>query len=131
MIKEIMSKKIILSTAVIGLFLLFSAPASAQTKYNFKTLSGLNTTAQKAGYDISADSTSLDSVIGTIIYTILSFVGVLFFILTVYGAFLWMTAQGNDERVKKAKTMLTNSIIGLIITLSAYAISYFLISRFA
>lgn len=40
-----------------------------------------------------------------------------------------MTAAGNEEQVGKAKKLLTAAIIGLIIVLSAYAISYFVISK--
>jgi hypothetical protein len=36
-----------------------------------------------------------------------------------------MTAGGNEEKVSKAKTTLYRAIIGLIITISAYAITYF------
>jgi len=38
-----------------------------------------------------------------------------------------MTASGSEEKVSKAKEMLTESIIGIIIVLAAYAISYFIL----
>jgi hypothetical protein len=129
--KKSFSKIITLTVLIISLSLLFSFPALTQAakKYDFQDASGLNTTAGEAGFDVGASSTLMESVIGRIINTILSFVGVLFFILIIYGAFTWMTAQGNDEKVKKAKNLIINATIGLVITLSAYAISYFLISR--
>jgi flagellar basal body-associated protein FliL len=36
-----------------------------------------------------------------------------------------MTARGNDQQVEKAKNLIIQSIIGLIIILSAYAITAF------
>jgi len=39
-----------------------------------------------------------------------------------------MTAAGNDEKVKKAKELIIESVIGVIIVIAAYAISYFVIS---
>jgi len=57
-------------------------------------------------------------------------VGVLFLGLTIFSGIKWMIAQGNEEKVKIAKDSLLNSIVGLIITLSAYAISYFIINYF-
>lgn len=64
--------------------------------------------------------------ITSIIGTILSFVGVAFLILMIYGGILWMTSQGNDTQIKKAKGILINGIIGLIIVVLAYAITAYI-----
>lgn len=130
--KKAFSKIIVLTVLIASLSLLFSFPAITQAakKYDFQEASGLNIAAEEAGYDVGTSATPVESIIGRIINTILGFVGVLFFILIIYSAFTWMTAQGNDEKVKKAKNLLIDATIGLIITLSAYAISYFIISRF-
>ena len=87
----------------------------------------LDTAANSAGYDTSY--TSPDPIIQTIIEVALSFLGVIFLILTIYGGFLWMTAAGNEEKVSKAKKILTAAIIGLIIVISAYAISTLVMSK--
>ncbi len=63
--------------------------------------------------------------IGDIISLILGFVGVIFLILMIAGGLMWMTASGNEERVTKAKSLITNAVIGMIIVFSAYAITYF------
>jgi len=55
----------------------------------------------------------------------LTFVGTIFVILTLYAGYTWMTAGGNDEKVEKAKKLLVNSVIGLIVVLSAYSITWF------
>ena len=47
--------------------------------------------------------------------------------LAIYAGIIWMTASGSEEKVSKAKEMLTESIIGIIIVLAAYAISYFIL----
>jgi len=65
--------------------------------------------------------------IGAFIQIALSLLGVIFLVLTVYAGFLWMTAGGNEEQITKAKTMIRNSIIGLAIVISAYAITYFVV----
>lgn len=61
--------------------------------------------------------------VGVIIGALLSFIGVLFMILIIYGGLLWMTARGNDQQVEKAKKLIIQAIIGLVIVLSAYAIT--------
>lgn len=63
---------------------------------------------------------------GKVIGAGLSFIGVLFFILMLYGGIIWMTAQGNEQQVSKAKDLITAAIIGIIIVLSAYAITAFI-----
>lgn len=93
-------------------------------------LNGLNTTAGKVSAFASQVSSTDDNFIqtkaGQIIGTILSFVGVLFLILMIYAGVMWMTAQGNDQQVTKAKDLLINSIIGLIIIFAAYALTNFI-----
>lgn len=87
-------------------------------------LPGLNTTAKTAGIDQNpSDPTTLAS---NLVSQVLSFVGVLFLILMIYGGFMWMTAAGNDERVKTARKVVVSGVIGLIIILSAYAITKFI-----
>lgn len=72
---------------------------------------------------------SLAQTVGAIISAFLGFLGVVALILIIYGGYLWMTAGGNEEKVKKAQTLLKNAIIGLIIITMAYAISNFVVSQ--
>ena len=128
--KKIISKNLISVALTVFLFLIFSFPVLAQNgTYDFKKQSGLGIAGNVAGYDINT-TTSLEKLISSIIFILLSFVGVIFFGLVIYGAFTWMTAQGNEEKVKKANEIVMGSLFGLIITLSAYVLSYFLISYF-
>ncbi|MDP2631063.1 MAG: pilin [Candidatus Uhrbacteria bacterium] len=84
----------------------------------------LNNTGTLSGY---ANKTLPDAV-GNVIYAAISILGVVLIILIVYAGFKWMLAQGEEQKTKEALSLITNSIIGLIIVLAAYAISYFVIS---
>jgi len=64
-------------------------------------------------------------VAANIIRVLLGLLGTIFVVLIVYAGFLWMTAGGNEENVKKAKGYIFNAIIGLCIVLSAYGITFF------
>lgn len=68
-------------------------------------------------------------VVGQIIKSIILLIGVLFGVLVVYAGYLWMAARGNDEYVKRAKQILENAIIGLVIVIGAYAITTFVVER--
>jgi|GEM_PF-1577465 len=69
----------------------------------------------------------LIGIIFRVIQYILMFVGVVALVIIIYGGFLWMTARGNDEQVNKAKKVLINGLIGLIVILLSYAIVSFVI----
>ena len=102
---------------------------NAQT-YNFASSSGLNIAGKTGGYDVGDTSTSLESIISSVIYAVLGLVGVIFLVMVIYGGFTWMTAQGNEEKVKQANNIVMSSLFGLIITLAAYAISTMAINYF-
>lgn len=105
----------------------FSAlPASAED-YGLNESAGLVTAYQdQVG---NPDDNFLSTKLGTIIGIVLSFVGVIFLLLMIFAGLIWMTAQGNQERVTKAKDLMINAIIGLIIVMAAYAITAFVGDR--
>lgn len=71
---------------------------------------------------------SLIQYVGAIISIFLGILGLIFLLLTIFAGFQWMTAMGNEEKVTKAKKMLTNSVIGLIIIVISYSLSTFIIN---
>lgn len=105
--------------AVIFAFFAFAPDVFAQQEI------GLDETAAAAGFQ----QQNLAIIIGRIIAAFLGVLGVVFLVLVIYAGWLFMTAAGNDERVAKAKKVLTSAIIGLIIVLSSYAITAFVVQR--
>ncbi len=91
----------------------------------------LNDTAKGTGHEsMEIAKRSLPEIIGIIIQAILAFLGVAFLILIIYGGYLWMLARGNEQQVEKAKNIIKNALIGLIVVLAAWAITFFLMSYF-
>ncbi len=68
-------------------------------------------------------------IIGRIIQVALSFLGVIALILIMYAGFLWMTSNGDEDKISKAKQILKNAVIGLVIILSSWAITTFILTR--
>jgi amino acid transporter len=89
----------------------------------------LDSAAAAAKYQ-TANESRPDDVVGTIISTVLSVVGSIFIIIVVYGGFIWMLANGEEKKVTKAKSLIRQAIIGLIVVVAAYAISLFILSFF-
>jgi uncharacterized BrkB/YihY/UPF0761 family membrane protein len=64
--------------------------------------------------------------LGKTVGTALSFIGIIFMLLMIYGGFTWMVARGNEQEVGKAKEIITGAVIGLAIVMLAYAITRFI-----
>ncbi len=80
------------------------------------------------GTAVGADSQAeLPELIGNVIAVFLSVLGIIFVVLIVYAGYMYMTAGGEDDKVKKAKKLLGQAIIGLVIIIAAYSISAFVI----
>jgi len=54
-----------------------------------------------------------------ILLVIIRYVSVVFIL---YGGFQYLTSAGNAENIKKAKSTITNAIIGLVVSISAVVI---------
>ena len=65
---------------------------------------------------------------GGVIKVVVSLLGVILACFLIYGGVLWMTSGGNEEQIKKAKGLINNAIIGLVIVVFAYAIAAFVIN---
>lgn len=72
----------------------------------------------------------IGTIVGTIINGALTMIGTIFLILMIYAGFMWMTARGKEEQITKAKQIIVGTIIGLVIVVSAYAITFFVTSQF-
>ncbi len=66
-----------------------------------------------------------DTILGTIIKTVLSLLGIVFLVLMIFSGYQWMTAGGNEDQVTQAKSRIKNAVIGVIIVVMAYAITAF------
>ncbi|MFA5359825.1 MAG: hypothetical protein WC349_02595 [Patescibacteria group bacterium] len=75
------------------------------------------------------DTVSVGSLVATVIQAALGLLGLIFLVLIIYAGYNWMIARGEEEKVTKAKDTLTRAVIGLIIVVGAYAISYFVIDN--
>jgi TRAP-type C4-dicarboxylate transport system permease small subunit len=98
-----------------------SAPTTTQSS----ALTKLQTVAGP-GYNTNI---TLPTVVGTVIRSALSLLGVIFIIVLIVAGFRWMTASGNEEKVTKAQNAVKRGIIGLIIVVSAWAFWTFLLER--
>ena len=90
------------------------------------SLAGLDTATNEAFGPDHGLTKDVPTVVGKVVGAGLAFIGTLFLILIIYGGFIWMLARGNEEEVKKAKNLITQAVIGLVIVLAAYVITSYI-----
>ena len=127
MIKFLFSKRIKQLASIIAIITIIPLHHIAAVGINDAFSSGtIKQTGQAAGYDTTKESVL--PIVANIINIVYGLIGVIFFILIIYGGILWMTAGGNDTQVKKAQNSIQRAAIGLLIVVLAYAITYFILS---
>lgn len=113
----------------LGFFLLFMSRPVLAGDYGLNSTVGVGSLKKAFSVqEVDANNSGgfISSRLGTIIGAALSFIGVIFMVLIIYGGLIWMLAQGNDSQVEKAKNIIIQAVIGLIIVLGAYAITAFI-----
>lgn len=88
--------------------------------------------AAKAQFTVSDDlqsiqlgSKSPELVVANIVNWALGVLALIAVILVLAGGFLWMTAAGNEEKIERAKKLLTAAVVGLVIILAAWGITIY------
>jgi hypothetical protein len=104
------------------LFVMAPQGTFAQSDY------GLGATADEAFKNATQlqSETTVPTIIGQVIQVVLSFVGIIFLILIVYGGFIWMTAGGNDDKISQAIKIFTAAAYGLMIVIAAFLITRYI-----
>lgn len=98
---------------------------------SFSSTSPLETTAVAAGYNVTSNNNNALALASSIIAIALTFLGTIFLALIIYAGVTWMLAEGNEQRAEKARNILNQAIVGLIIVVGAYGISYALLQVFS
>jgi len=110
-------KKILFIFSTLILSACLVSPALALSKFS----QGLRSTGERT----ALFSGSPDVIIAQVVSGLLTLVGAVFIALIVYGGFVYMTAAGSDEKIKKSKKIIISSVIGLLIITGGYTITYF------
>jgi hypothetical protein len=80
---------------------------------------------KSSGYNTSSD---VGSTVAIVIKTFLSLLSIIFIVLIIYAGFNWMTAAGDEKKVTDAKSTIQRAVIGVIVILAAYVITFFVFS---
>ena len=124
----------IISLMIVSPFVFFGADGQGFLKENsveaFNFSVELDKIASKTGFNLATggrEFSSLPYIIGNIIYSVLALIGVVFLIIAIIAGYRWMWSGGNEETISKARQSLSRAMIGIIIILTAYAITSYVI----
>jgi hypothetical protein len=118
-----MSRKIIY---FLSFFTLFSL---AFILVGFANAQGLDVGIAEVGANIGLAPTDPRVIAVRIINFFLIFLGLISLILIIYAGFIWMTSGGSEDKIDQAKKILKNALIGLIIILSSWGITVFVLNK--
>lgn len=106
---------------------LVSAAGSSASDTLIKVGSGLTGAPYKSITE--GGNNDLVGIVGIVIQAFLGLLGVIFLIYMLYGGYNWMVAQGDEEKVTKAKDTIQRAVIGLIVIIATYAISFWVFDK--
>lgn len=89
-------------------------------------LGGFSQTGKEAGFNTTeggAPTTGFVVAFSTYATGFATILGAFFLILIIYAGWLWMTAQGSEEKVSKAKARILAGFIGLALVIAARIIA--------
>ena len=108
--------KIFLAPVALSLIIMVVNVSVASASTFGEIIKGLGKTGTAAGYPVGADNAPKQGFIEfftTYINGFFAMIGALFMVLVIYGGWLWMTAQGKEDQVTRAKQLLLHAVIGL------------------
>lgn len=105
----------------------FGVSAVPQYAYAQLGLDQAKQAAGDAGLETSDEKSNLTLIVVRLIRNAFGLLGITGVVLFVYAGFLWMTAGGDSGKVDQAKTLIRQTVIGMIIILAAFAITQFVL----
>lgn len=80
---------------------------------------------ESVGTQIGLGNADLKQTVINILNLALGLLALVAVIMIIIGGFTWLTAGGNEEKVDRAKKIISAAVIGLIIVLLAWAVVIF------
>ena len=119
----VLSRKRVAQAAVFGVLLVCVAALGVPHAV-FAQADGL----AQVGAASNLSATPLPVIIARLIQIFLGVLGIILVVLIIYGGWVYMTAGGDGDKVKKAKKILTNAVIGALIILASYSITTYILN---
>lgn len=81
--------------------------------------------------DINIPKLDANSVLNGVLNTIYVAAGIIAVVAIILGGYRYVVSSGDATSITKAKNMILYAVIGLIVIIAAFAVTWFVIGRFA
>ena len=123
-LKQILSSLLIIPLMALGVSTVFHSDVAGASDM---TLSGGVSNSQGEG--VPGELTGSDGVFEIVVNVLLFIIGAVSVIMLIYGGIRYTTSGGNANSVTAAKNTVIYSIVGLVISILAYAIVNFVVTN--
>jgi len=96
---------------------------------NFALAQSSDSLGLQYGSNLNLSNNDPRTIIVNIINIALGLLGIIAVSIVIYAGFVWMTSAGDEEKVERAKKLLINGVIGLVIILLAFGIVTFIVNK--
>ncbi len=86
-------------------------------------LENVNSTAQ----DVGLQNTNITDLTTRLMLIALGLLGIVAVAMMILSGYMWITAGGNDERVRKARAIMFSAVIGLVVVLLSWSVIQYVI----
>lgn len=121
--KKILASIITVFALVLGAGIAMAVPVVAEGENLCEDFKDRPELAEAAGCNTT---TKADTFINNLITVVLSFMGVVAVGVIIYGGYIYMMSAGDAARVYQGRNIILYGVVGLVVTLVAYAIVYFI-----
>ena len=122
--KYLLSLVIVVSLAILQFNIVLGIkPAAADS--TLLSNQSLLTTSADASY--GSGTRDIKVIVLNFLETALTFIALLLVVLLVIAGFKYMTSQGNEAKIKEVMGQIQSLIIGLIIILASWGLTYFIL----
>lgn len=94
------------------------------TDINFTPITAPGGYQPGTGTDATGSTSAIEKLISNVLVVLTVVAGIAFALYFLLGGLNWITAGGDKGKIDKAKGMMTNGAIGLIVIAVSYAITY-------
>ena len=126
-------RRLLLGLAALGIFGLTSLATYAQTAQSNPAWNDIKAHTTLLGCAFGNNGAPPDprAVVAVVIKVFMGILGIIFLIYVLYAGYTWMTAAGDEDKVRQAKSTLVRGVIGMLIIFAAYSITRFVLAAAA